>query len=62
MLLFAFFQFHNSSIRLCPRDLHGNRLNGAIPSEFGKLAILTELQLSNNSLTGIIPASNDSNV
>lgn len=42
--------------------LHTNRLNGAIPSELGKLGSLLELQLSNNRLTGIIPGSNDSNL
>ncbi|XP_062185718.1 probable LRR receptor-like serine/threonine-protein kinase At1g63430 isoform X2 [Phragmites australis] len=43
-------------------DLHANRLSGAIPPELGKLASLFELRLSNNSLTGIIPASNGSNM
>lgn len=62
MLLCAFLRFHNSSVLLCPRDLHGNRLNGVIPSELGKLANLVELRLSNNRLTGIIPAINDSNM
>ena len=62
MLFSAFLQFHNSSILLCPRDLHANRLDGAIPPELGKLGSLLELQLSNNHLTGTIPASNDSNM
>lgn len=43
-----------------PRDLHVNWLNGAIPPELVKLTNLVELRLSNNSLTGTIPASNDS--
>lgn len=56
------FKIHNSSIALCPRDLRANRLDGAIPPEIGNLTSLTELQLSNNSLTGTIPGSNDSSM
>lgn len=37
-------------------------MDGAIPPEVGKLGNLLELRLSNNRLTGIIPASNDSNM
>lgn len=62
MLLSALLQFYNSSVLLCPRDLHANRLDGNIPPELGKLGSLLELRLSNNSLTGIIPASNDSDM
>jgi hypothetical protein len=54
------FEVHNPSVGLCPRDLHANRLNGDIPPELGKLTNLVELRLSNNSLTGTIPGSNDS--
>ena len=62
MLFSAFLQFHNSSVLLFPRDLNANRLDGAIPPELGKLGSLLELRLSNNRLTGTIPASNDSNM
>uniref|UniRef100_A0ACD5UDQ4 Uncharacterized protein n=1 Tax=Avena sativa TaxID=4498 RepID=A0ACD5UDQ4_AVESA len=46
--------------RITTIDLHANRLDGAIPPELGRLTNLTELRLSNNSLTGTIPGSNDS--
>uniref|UniRef100_A0A0E0DGM5 Protein kinase domain-containing protein n=1 Tax=Oryza meridionalis TaxID=40149 RepID=A0A0E0DGM5_9ORYZ len=48
--------------RVVTLDLRANRLDGAIPPEIGNLTSLTELQLSNNSLTGTIPGSNDSSM
>lgn len=44
------------------RDLHSNRLNGYIPPELGDLTKLFELRLDRNKLSGVIPASNVSNM
>lgn len=48
--------------RFMYRDLHSNRLNGYIPPELGDLTKLFELRLDRNKLSGVIPASNVSNM
>ncbi len=39
--------------------MNGNRFSGEIPAELGRMDALLALDLSNNDLTGVIPATND---